>query len=455
MKFGKKVTALVSAATLISAVTVSAAWEFAGYDTTNPPSYGKIYNEVINGKYTSKSKIDALDEKDIAWKFEGYERSYPHAGYERLYLEGNAQKNITRTTNLFPQWQTRFKDYMWDIAKDANGGHLIYQRQQTMINNKSWAWDFGRDAYEDSTIFVPTTRYATVTEEFKDYGIANLDLNGKYIFDINGNVYNQAKYDVYSKFGIPSAFPVVVDENGNITKDIKEGSFLHHDFLSELDGAGHFAHSDAEISRMLYEAGLPVVQSSYLTGPTYLGESAVKDLAAIYNQHPEWAWENGDGSQIEVLRAAFPRVSWTNPQYENAEPYKYYQFMIINGIIMDGHNDTPKIWRYTGGKADPYVEWRYAFPEEAYPYNVVEQKYIRNNDGKMIPGLDVNNFFCFRIPTGKMGNELIKVTDTEIQFYIRDAKGDHLIGSKTLSRVNADFGGGFAGYVGASGYVTD
>lgn len=456
MNFSKRSIALLSAVAVFSSITASASWEFAGYDTTNPPEYGKIYNEVIDGKYTSKTKIDTLTEKDVSWKFEGYELNYPHAGYERLYLEGNAQKNITRTTNLFPQWQTRFKDFMWDISKDENGGHLIYQRQQTLINNKTWAWDFGRNADEDVAVFVPTTRYANVTEEFKNYGIANLDLNGNYIFDKAGNAHNLEKTAVYNQFGMPDAFPVKLDEFGNPTKEIEEGSFLHSYNLSLLDENGHFVYSDADIAwKLTYDLNMPLMQSLYLTGPAYHNEGTVKDLASIYVQHPEWNWNNADGSRIQVLRAALPEISWTNAVYENAEPYLYYQYLIVNGVVMDGHNDTPKIWRYTGGKATPYVEWRYAFPEEEYPFNVVEQKYIRSNDGKMIPGLDANDEYCFRIPTGKNGNEFIKVTDTEIQFYIRDEKGDHLVGTKTINRVNADFGGGYAGYVSASNYVTD
>lgn len=455
MKLTKRLTALVGAVAVFSSITASAAWEFAGYDTTTPPQYGKIYNEVIGGKYTSKTKLEALSADDVSWKFEGYELQYPHAGYERLYLEGNAQKNITRTTNLFPQWETRFKDFMWDIAKDETGGHLIYQRQQTMINNKYWAWDFGRDTYEDNMVFVPTTRHADVTEEYRNYGIANLDLNGKYVFDVNGKVYNQDKMDVYNEFGTPDAFPVKLDAEGNPTKEIVEDSFLHNSNLSLLDENGEYVYSDADIAwKLTYDMNLPLMQTLYLTGPAYHGENATKDLAATYLANPSWNWYNADGSQIAVVNKALPSISWTNAIYENAEPYNYYQYLIINGVIMDGRNDTPKIWRYTGGKADPYVEWRYAFPEEEYPFNVVEQKYIKGNDGKMIPGLDAFDNYCYRIPTGKMGNEFIKVTDTEIQFYIRDEKGDHLLSTKTINRVDSDFGGGFAGYVGASGYVT-
>lgn len=448
----KKSFALLFAGVILS-TSASAAWEFAGYDTTNPPSYGKIYNEVLNGKFTSNQRIDPLDPGLVQWRFEGYELQYPHAGYERLYLEGNPQNNITRTTNLFPQWETQFRDFMWDISKDTNGKHRIYQRQQTKINNKYWAWDFGRDAYEDLAVFVPTTRYADVSEEFRDYGIANLDMNGNYIFDAAGTVHNAAKYDVYSEFGMPAAFPVKLDELGNPTKEITEDSFLHFSNLSLLDENGHFVYTDADIAWALANTlNLPVMQSAFLSGPTYHGESAEKDLAAMYLENPQWNWYNADGSKIQVLRGVVPDIGWTVPMYENAEPYYYYQYLVINGLIMDGRNDTPKIWRYTGGKATPDVEWRYAFPEASYPFNIVEVKFIRGNDGKMILGLDENDNIVYRIPTGEYANSFFKVTDTEIQFWIRDEKGDHFI--ESISRTAADFGGGYYGYTNAAGLVS-
>lgn len=125
------------------------------------------------------------------------DRYLQYVGYERLYLEGNAQKAVTRLTNQFPQWETRFSDFMWEVS----GDHRIYQRQQTKINNKYWAWDFGRDADEDKMVFVPTTRNASVTVDFKNYGIANLDCNGKFVYDTNG----KATPDVQWKYAFVEA----------------------------------------------------------------------------------------------------------------------------------------------------------------------------------------------------------------------------------------------------------
>lgn len=439
---GKKIVALVSAATLMSSVTAFASWEFSGYDTTTPDSYNKIYNEVIDGKYTSKTKLEAVDPKDVSWKFEGYELSYPHAGYERLYLEGNAQKGITRTVAQFPQWDTRFKDFMWEVS----GDHRIYQRQQTKINNKYWQWDFGKDAAADEMVFVPTTRFADTTTEFKQYGIANLDNNGNYIFDVAGNVYNQEKYTVCSDFNaIPQAFNVKLDENGVPTKDIAEGDFFHYENLSRINESdGSYAVSDWEIAQ-----NIDIIASKFVSGPSYYGESGVKDVAKMYYNvyNPSWIWDS-DTVRLEKSAA----IDWTKPVYEMAEPHNYYQYLIVNGLVMDGRNDTPKIWRYTNGKASPSVEWRYAFVEAEYPYNVVEYKFIRNNDGKMIQAYE-NGQPVFRYPTGEFGNYHIKVTDTEIQVWVKDAKGDYKIDS--ISRVNADFGSGYAGYTNAAGFVAD
>lgn len=60
-------------------------------------------------------------------------------------------------------------------------------------------------------VFVPTTRNAKVSVDFKDYGIANLDFNGKFVYDTNGNIYNDEKYTLYSDFVMPSPFNYVRD----------------------------------------------------------------------------------------------------------------------------------------------------------------------------------------------------------------------------------------------------
>ena len=440
MKSIKKVLAIICALTAMTTAVASAEWQFAGYDTTTPPYYGKIYNEVIDGHYTSNQKREPVAEKNVEWKFEGYELQWPHVGYERLYLEGNAQNAVTRTTNRFPQWETRFRDYMWEVC----GDHVIYQRQQTKINNAYWAWDFGKDAYDESFVFVPTTRTADVVDEFRSYGIANLDNNGKYVYDVTGKVYNKEKYTVYQAFGVmPAPFDVYLDEEGKPTKEIKAGNYLHADNLSARDINGQFIVSDADIAKYI---DLP--KSKFAIGPSYYGESGTKDVAAMYyaNRNEGWFW---DADTVKFTDEAV--IGWTAPLYEMEEPYYYYQYLIVNGIVMDGRADTPRIYRYTGGKATPDVEWRYAFVEAAYPFNVVEFKYIRDNNGKMVQAFE-NDEPIYRYPSGEFGNSYFKITDTEIQYWVKDATGDYMVDS--INRADANYGDYYAGYTSAAGFTS-
>ncbi len=444
----RKILALLCAAAAMTTAVASAEWQFAGYDTTNPPAYGKIYNEVINGKFTSKQMVKPLDPEAAEWKFESYELAYPHAGYERLYLEGNAQGGITRYTNQFPQWETRFRDFMWEVS----GEHKIYQRQQTKINNKTWVWDFGKNAAEDANVFVPTTRNAVVKDSWKACGVANLDMNGKYVFDMSNNVYNKDLYTLYNDFGVmPAAFAVERDAEGNETKEIVAGNFFHSDNLSQLNADGEYVVSDWDIANQV-----ELMQTKFVTGPSYYGENGTKDVAAMYleNKAYGWSWDSNSviNSTNEWEGWKNVEISWTAPEFEVAAPYNYYQYLIVNGLVLDGRADTPRVFRYTGGKATPRVEWKYAFVESAYPYNIVEYKWLVGNDGKMMLATDDAGNPIYRYPTGEYGNTFFKVTDTEVQYWIRDAKGDRMVDS--IKRNDGDFEGWYAGYTSTAGYVS-
>lgn len=418
----KKVVAIVTSAVLaLGAISASAAWVSAGYDTTDLNNIGKIYNEIVDGNYTSKIKVEPVAAEDIKWVTEGYELEYPHAGYDRLYLEGNAQK-ITRYNNLFPQWETRLVDCFWEIG----GNHRIYQRQQTKIPGLGWRWDYSSDPALEAMIFVPTTRTQAVDVDYRPYGIGR--------FDLKGNLVSDEIMAMYDAFGVYATDYDVIEG----TKEIAPGSFFHNANLSALDETGHFVVSDAEIA---LEAGL--ISSKFLTGPDYgNGGSITKDAAAEYLAHPYWQWAGE-----EVVKAAVADIDWTAPMFEVEEPYNMYQYLIINGLVFDGSNDLPRIFRYTGGKATPTVEWKFAFPEAAYPYSIVEAKYI---NGKLALDEDGNAFY--RIPTGQFANSYVKTTDTEIQIWLDDGHGDQMIAA--IDRTH-DTLGSYAGYTNAADWASN
>ena len=366
----------------IGAVSVSAKWVEAGYDTTTPGNYGKIYNEVLNGKSTSNHKIIPVDANDIVWRSEGFELAYPHAGYDRLYLEGKWQ-NIAKYNNTYAQWQTRTKDYMWETAYP----YAIYQRQQTNIPGVGWTWDYYPQ--NEAKVFTPTNRYARVSADFKNFGVADLRYDGSKIgADVK---------ILYAKF------------IGNIVP-LEKRSMFSIDKLSQRDpSTNEYVISDDQIA-----ANIEIITSEYLTGPA-LAEPATKNVAQEFldNIPNNWNWDS------DVVRIEYNgKISWTDEQFEDAEPYKYYQFLVVNGLVLDGRNETPRIVRLTGGKATPNVTWKYAFAEAEYPYSIVEQKFV---NGEAI--YDANGNPIYRIPTGEFANSTIKVTSTDVEIWLKDARG--------------------------------
>ena len=56
-----------------------------------------------------------------------------------------------------------------------------------------------------------------------------------------------------------------------------------------------------------------------------------------------------------------------------------YEIRFVKVSTQPGKSKLPYIWRYTGGYADPKIEWKTAFAEAAAPYEIYEQKIV---DGK-------------------------------------------------------------------------
>lgn len=434
-------------AVAFSTLSVSAEWVDAGYDTTTPPSYYKIQNEVLYGKLTSNAKKVPVKSEDVEWKTEGYELDYPHVGYDRLYLEGNAQV-ITRYNGLYPQWQTQFRDFMWELKTiDENGNgivdanetkHVVWERQQTNIPGIGWRWDFGNAnlGVSDFEVFVPTNKTETATVAWAPFGVGSYDMYGNKITD---------------RAEIASLYTSMLGDYAWMTLDKVEGDpakspvdpFFSAANLSQKDENGAFAVTDEMIAKKLGA----FIGAKTLTGRTYYGEDATKNVAYKYLEAfhggyvNDWAWDN------DVVKYMDAEISWTAPQFEMAEPYNYYQYLVINGLTFDGRNDTPRIFRFTGGKATPNVEWKYVFSEAEYPYNVIEVKYV---DGVL--AIDENTQLPIYRTTSEFGNAYFKVTSNEIQLWVKDERGGDVM-VDSASRTDANYGGYATGYTNGANWV--
>lgn len=393
---------------------------FAGYDTTDPYNPNKIYNEVIGGKYTNKQILVPVTP---TWTVEGYESEYPYAGYSRMYLEGNAQ-DITAYNNLFPQWETRRRDYMWEIKAP----YVIWERQQTKVNNKTWKWDFGNDAFNipDSAVKTRTNRTAYVVDiSMKEYGF------GRYTK--NGSPLSAAQQRMYSDFSV----------NAVSTWNNLLATAFTPESLSATDEQNRYVLSDEEIAAMI-----PVVQSKYITAKFNASGNdglTTKSVADEYLIHMDDGWQWDSDSFGTVATAT---VSWSAPYYEMAEPYNYYQYMIVNGVVLDGSNGKDRVYRYTGGKASPKITWKFAFFQNAKDasgkqidnvYEVVERKYV---DG--IEAVDAYGNPIYRVPTGEYGNTYFVLNGKTIEYWVVDKAGN-----KTLLGTAENWTGNLGGLIDA------
>lgn len=411
--FKKLVVGATSIAMVASMGTAFAQTEmsnmvFAGYDTTDPLNPNKVYNEVIGGKYTNKQILVPVD---YEWKVDGFEGVYPYAGYSRMYIEGNPQ-TVTVYNHLSPQWETRRRDYMWEMAYP----YTIYERHQTKVENQTWQWDFGNPKFgiPDSDLLTPTYREATVLDiNHKDYGFGKYQNNGDYV--------TPEQAYMYSYFGVDKAistWEALVADDG----------LLSVASLSATDEYNRYIMTDEIISSII-----PVVKNKYITAkfnPTGTEGLATKSAADEFLIHgTAWDW---DADSLVIANDA--EISWSKTYYEMAEPYYYYQFLIVNGVPLDGKDGRERIVRYTGGKASPVITWKFAFFQNATDeygnilpnvYEVVERKYV---DG--VPGVDADKNPIYRVPTGEYGNTYFVVKADEIEYWVLDDNGNSTLLNK-------------------------
>ena len=429
----KKLVACTAIITMVATMGITALAQsemdnmvFAGFDTTDPYNPNKIYNEVINGKYTNKQVLVPVTP---TWSAEGYESVYPYAGYSRMYLDGKKQ-DITCYNNLFPQWETRRRDYMWEIKAP----YVIWERQQTKVNNKTWKWDFGNEAFNipDSVVKTRTNRTAYVVDiSMKEYGF------GRYAKD--GNRLDDNQQRMYSDFNVKA----VTDWN-----NVRDNELTVEKLSKRNPETNQYIMSDDDIAKLI-----PVVYTKYITAKFNKTGNAgltTKNVAEEYLLHMNDGWQ-WDSDSFEIRYDA--EISWSKPCYEMAEPYNYYQYLIVNGIVMDGEDGKDKILRYTGGKASPKVEWRFAFfqnPKDSSGniienvYEAVERKYV---DG--VAAVDANNQPIYRIPTGEYGNTYFKLNGKMIEYWVVDAQGHRTLLSK-VENWTGNLGGLIDAYISGS-----
>lgn len=439
--------------------------EFVGYRVVgdeNPAEVNafKVYNESRNGVFTNKQVYVPVAEEDLVWKKGGNEAVYPYAGYDCLHIEGNKQPNITRYNGLTPQWPTKKQDYAWEIAFP----HTIWERQMTKVNNAQWTWDFGNKKFDisDFALCTPTVRNATVEYNWETYGTA--------IYDNNGNVVTSAEeIALYNKFNGDDPSTEVAENNyASVAEEVATvwgaalETILSPEALSTRDDLNRYVVTDEMIQSVV-----PVVRNKFVTGKYSASNDRglkTRDVIAEYKENGE-AWERWDGDSLKVEYIA--DIDWTAPEYLPFEPYSEYQYLIVNGIVLDGSLDAngvkkDLVYRFTGSLAAPKVEWKFFCYELAdnelgdlseHTYEIVERKYI---DG--VKALDVKydsifdeaveyNYidlatagnvvadYVYRTLTDEYGKGYFVPVEGGFEYWIAEDDGSNAILWKTISNI--------------------
>lgn len=88
-----------------------------------------------------------------------------------------------------------------------------------------------------------------------------------------------------------------------------------------------------------------------------------------------------------------------------------YEIRFVKVSTEPGKSRLPYIWRYTGGYAEPKVEWKVAFAEAAVPYEIYEEKFV---DGKRVYEYRSTGEYANDVPT--MNTQLgYRVLTVELQ----------------------------------------
>ncbi len=420
MKMLKKaVTAAVTFALAVSSLSAMACSNdsFLGYDQDNiySSNYGKLYycpeaNETYVNGYAGK----------VEWKHAYYEADYPFLEVVELYLDNNATGKTTYAG--IPEAQTQLKPEFWE----ARYPYRIYSRLYAGLSAADKATDWVVDSGETENVvgtfdYAGFDVYAWVNGALKDvtlvYGehaekfgnpadnpLNNYGLNGG-MWALADAYYTEATYQ---------------DANGNyyFKDNFMAGDKAYKEYVE--NAIGDYART---------------INWLKLSGPDYYtgGTQYVDPMNDIINGKP-CTWYD----DVLIMAGRPLNYEWVTVGYEAEYPYRYYQVLYVEGVPMDGAEvelvgswsfvdeeivdhqsvadyvrttvtnpvtgleetvDTavqipdgairqyklnsvadrtrlPYIFRYTGGCANPKVEWKYAFTEAAYPHAIVQQLYL-------------------------------------------------------------------------------
>lgn len=377
-KIKKKAAVALAAAVCLSSVNAFAAqWCIKDYDTTNAMAGTKpvvpiVYQEfddnglptgrVVSGKSAQAEGLKGYADAELAnaWISD----VYPNKEYINLYADGVYTGKVFATgRDGVDLVEYKDVDFMWEVSAP----HKIYSITKAKLNINGKATWFG--TVEKNYPVNYTGRNAEVTAERVAFGFAGYEIYAANkvvpVRDIIENYYKDAR-----------AYTAMV----GITKD-------------EINPNRDYAKSINVTGRDLF---IPRTYDVKLTGPAFDAEgNQIKNGMTIYGS--SYA-KPGDMNIADIVGVCADTVTgaligaeltWTPAGFEAAAPYKLYEYLTIDGVVMDGryvYTDAagfnyymPAIYRYTGATAN--LKFRTVVAEVDASGQVILDKQISYNDG--------------------------------------------------------------------------
>lgn len=404
MKNTKKILASVLCIATVAATTTAFAgnsWKFKGYSTTpanvSAGVYNKLWYEVdARGIPTGKHKADGVA-SNVQWKHDFYERDYPHAEVNRLYLDGQAT-DVLMDSGAFADWEIKYVPEMWEVQFP----YRIYERLKTNIPGIGWyANTLQHRGVTSADLLKYLGKNEPVTQTFEYFGFGPYRIIDKDLIEQDNYRAGWSSKDknkdqaLYNKF---YWWEGATDLNGNYIVDSSVLlSFLGFDeadyqfplddcdacvkMLSALDEHGNFEVTNAEIAEMI-----KIFRSEYLTGRDYVTGGTQKiDTATYFTTAVEREVESLTvdvlTSKTNILSALAPatvegiinnarsmfnpiivadnivtappagkawsvpadiaaKIDWTNEMYEYDftvfDGHHQYQYLIVDDVVLDG-----------------------------------------------------------------------------------------------------------------------
>ena len=285
-----------------------------------------------NGKYAKiyKCPEEGIIKDGVAkteeWVPAFYESEYPHLRVDTLVLDGNETGMVKYAeewdaekeayVNVYADVNTKEVPEFWEVKSP----YFVYNRVYSDFTGK----------YEPTTVL--KTDYVTAPVE-KEWIYKGFD---KYVVE-DGKVYDYTyAYETFNN-----------DYSDSVIED------LHYAYIDaitndDLTYTDAFMRGEAFDAYEIFENSINNVRWLQLTGPDYAngGKQVVVPFEDIVNGKPaEWyddkvVADNQDTQDFAFLKADYDNkyaaeIGWKTIGYELKAPYRYYQALTVNGVVMD------------------------------------------------------------------------------------------------------------------------